>query len=161
MVLDSSLTGVARGRKATLSYHNHTNYIHVMCPAVVEDAMVIQLAELEMKCTKKVRTPKVKMEIPEGCDLTAGALCFPPWETEGKGTAKSSVLKTEEEKFVKIERVEIPTDSIEYKESIGSVAMAVTTEMSNFPEQRDAILAVLQGSFGLAMTNVEAEEASM
>eukprot|EP00959_Pyramimonas_sp_CCMP1952_P015273 323404-Pyramimonas_sp.AAC.1 len=114
--------------------------------------MMLQLAELETRYAQKVKTPKVKMEIPQGCDLVEDVPRFPPWETEGKGAAKSSVLKEEEEKFVKLERVEIPKNSIEYKESIEAVAVAVTMEMSNFPEQRDAILAALESSFGLSMT---------
>eukprot|EP00959_Pyramimonas_sp_CCMP1952_P208668 4365035-Pyramimonas_sp.AAC.1 len=48
MVLDSGLAGATRGIKVTLSYHGSTNYIQVSCPATVEDAMVVQLAELEM-----------------------------------------------------------------------------------------------------------------
>eukprot|EP00959_Pyramimonas_sp_CCMP1952_P292165 6110202-Pyramimonas_sp.AAC.1 len=74
--------------------------------------MVVQLAELEMKYAQQVKTPKMKMEIPQGCDLVEDVLRFPPWETGGKGAARSSVLKEEEEGFVKLERVEIPKDSI-------------------------------------------------
>ncbi|CAK0843822.1 unnamed protein product [Prorocentrum cordatum] len=92
--------------KATLSYHNSTNHVQIMCLAAIEDARVSQVSEVEQNCADKVRggSPS-KMDMPSGR------------EHLGKGAMQIGVAKQEETGCAEIERPEIADQDPAHQEA--------------------------------------------
>ncbi|CAK0846977.1 unnamed protein product [Prorocentrum cordatum] len=129
-VLDTGLKA-SRHMRVTLTYHNNTNYVQVLTGAAIEDSMIRQVMR------------------------------FPPYEDEGKGTEAGSSIKKEEPRedagFIKVEMPDLLKEGPAYQEALSTTVLAVIERMSNYPDQRGALLRVMKTSFGLEMTALEAE----
>eukprot|EP00959_Pyramimonas_sp_CCMP1952_P064135 1339701-Pyramimonas_sp.AAC.1 len=101
------------------------------------------------------------MEMPTGSEHLTKVMRFPPYEDEGKGTEAGSSIKKEEPRedagFIKVEMPDLLKEDPAYQEALSTTALAVIERMSNYPDQRDALLRVMKTSFGLEMTALEAE----
>ncbi|CAK0827600.1 unnamed protein product, partial [Prorocentrum cordatum] len=160
-VLDTGLKS-SRNMRVTLIYHNNTNYVQVLTGAAIEDSMIRQMSEPERNYFETtVHNPSCNMEMPTGSEHLTKILRFPPYEDKGKGTEAGSSTKQEESRedaeFIKIELPDFPKEDLAYQEALSTTALSVIEQMSNYPDQRDALLRVMKNNFGLEMTALEAE----
>ncbi|CAK0846606.1 unnamed protein product [Prorocentrum cordatum] len=154
-VTDSGLRSNRR-MKATLSYHNSSSYVQVLRPAAIEDTIVSQIIELERSYYDNIESGSTcKVEMPSGIEHLRPVMRFPPREADGQGTMVSSVNKEEKVGFIKLERPTLPKEGPSYQEASACTACSVIGNMSNYPDQRDALLRIRRETFGLDMIALE------
>ena len=122
---------VKEGRlNVTFTYHHNSGCIHIQCPVVIEDKMLVAMRDLDEKYGQCLAGKASADGLPERLPRE------PPAATSASAEKEAT---------------EIPTDPT-YHQGVNMVAQTVVTYLQDFPEQKDRLLDVLKKDFGLEMT---------